>query len=44
VRSVDITLLELERAIKHEQVFGSLPRDLSDPVRSLLREERDERL
>ena len=36
MRSVDITILELERAIKHEQVYGTLPRDLSEPVRLLL--------
>jgi hypothetical protein len=29
-------MLELERAIKHEQVFGLLPSDLSGPVRAIL--------
>jgi hypothetical protein len=36
LRTVDITILELERAIKHEQVYGSLPGDLSEPVRAIL--------
>jgi hypothetical protein len=38
LRSVDITMLEIERAIKHEQVFGQLPTDLSGPVRAILEE------
>jgi hypothetical protein len=36
LRSVDVTMLELERAIKHEQVYGQLPGDLSGPVRAIL--------
>jgi hypothetical protein len=41
LRTLDITILELERAIKHEQVYGHLPRDLSEPVRAIL-EDRSE--
>ena len=35
--------VEMERAIKHEQVYGHLPTDMSPPVRDLLEETRDPR-
>ncbi|GEM_PF-7088157 len=43
LRSYDVTILELERAIKHEQVYGQLPRDLSGPVRAILEDRYDTR-
>ena len=43
LRTIDITILEMERAIKHQQVYGHLPQDLSAPVRDILEETLDPR-